>query len=516
MGLLNSASSQSVMRGHRIWKDKDVLSFKQINKIEYEGYVQGSQKLPYYVKINIKQPKKSYCDCPHANGYTICKHMVAMYYTAFPDEADDLEAWMYSDGYYFDEDEENEYYYRRTSYFEDDKPIFYNELLEGYLNSLSKEQMKEILIEELNRDENRTYNHYLKKYAQKNLNNISEDMIFVDKLNKKFKSKTRMNDPNYFNHMDSLLTTFEKNTLVKIYNKNSILNNKIDEILLNEKLAIYDDYQWIIQFYKNKLSKKQKEQVNKKLKNYFNALKHYSITNPMSKSNILIDLFLLNQYTIEELASSLVEHAKYYDYIRYVFENTNITKRLYNSFKQKVEDNLYVNRNYVPDVFSSFCLSLHCDSEITFDLAYYSFIYKGYTEFIDLVEGKQREILLNKIMDTSNDEYKLIQLYIYLKRYEDLYLLFKKSNNDYGLMQYVNVLSDDYSEELYVRFKRKFYELIVLGKDREIYKQASQFVKAIKKLNNGQEKINEFISELKESEYKNRPALFDEINKALR
>lgn len=513
MGLLNSASSQSVMRGYGLWEDKKILSYKQLSAFEYEGYVQGSQPLPYYVKINLKHPKKSYCDCPHANGYTVCKHMVAMYYAVFPEEADDLNSWMKSDGYYFDEDEEDEYYYRRTSYYDDNKPIFYDDLLESYLNDLSQEQMKEILMKELNRDENRTYNQYLKKYAKKNLHNINEDMIFLNKLNKKLKFKTK--EPNYFNHLDSLFTSYEKNTLEKIYNKNTILNKKIDEILLNEKLAIYRDYQWVILFYKNRLSKKQRENLIKKLENYFNALKHYSITNPISKSNILIDIFLLNHYSMDELAESLVIYAKYYDYIQYVFENTNISKKLYYSFKKKVEEHLYENRSYIPDVFSSFYLGLHCDSEIIFDLAYYNFMYRGYTEFIDLVKGEQKEILIEKIFNTANDEYKLKQLYIYLKKYDYLYSLFKKTENDYGFLQHVNELSDDYSDELYERFKNKFYYLVSLGKDREIYKQASQFVKGISKLIDGKEKVNEFLNELRNSEYKNRSALLDEISKVL-
>ena len=38
--------------------------------------------------IDIAHPKKSQCSCPHAAGKRIvCKHMVAVYFTAFPAEA---------------------------------------------------------------------------------------------------------------------------------------------------------------------------------------------------------------------------------------------------------------------------------------------------------------------------------------------------------------------------------------------------------------------------------------------
>ncbi|NMB97839.1 MAG: hypothetical protein GYA02_14710 [Clostridiaceae bacterium] len=38
--------------------------------------------------INIVHPRKSKCNCPHADGRrVICKHMIALYFTVFPKEA---------------------------------------------------------------------------------------------------------------------------------------------------------------------------------------------------------------------------------------------------------------------------------------------------------------------------------------------------------------------------------------------------------------------------------------------
>ena len=77
MSILTSSSSSSVSRGYDYYKLGKVNNVSQLNNYEFEGYVDGSLKNPYYVKINIKHPRKSYCDCPHANGNIICKRKYA-------------------------------------------------------------------------------------------------------------------------------------------------------------------------------------------------------------------------------------------------------------------------------------------------------------------------------------------------------------------------------------------------------------------------------------------------------
>ena len=63
MSILTSASSSSVSRGYDYYKHNKVHDINQLNEYEFEGYVDGSLKNPYYVKINITHPKKSYCSC---------------------------------------------------------------------------------------------------------------------------------------------------------------------------------------------------------------------------------------------------------------------------------------------------------------------------------------------------------------------------------------------------------------------------------------------------------------------
>lgn len=89
MSIFTSASGKSIYRGYDYYLNDRVSKFVKINDIEYEAFVQGSEEKPYKVHLNINKPKTSVCDCPFANGRRICKHMMAVYFTAFPDEAED-------------------------------------------------------------------------------------------------------------------------------------------------------------------------------------------------------------------------------------------------------------------------------------------------------------------------------------------------------------------------------------------------------------------------------------------
>lgn len=89
MGIIKSASASSCWRGLDYYNDKKVINYKKINEYEYEGEVFGSGNKKYKVLLNLEHPRSSKCNCPHANGKKIvCKHMVALYFTIFPKEAD--------------------------------------------------------------------------------------------------------------------------------------------------------------------------------------------------------------------------------------------------------------------------------------------------------------------------------------------------------------------------------------------------------------------------------------------
>lgn len=130
MSIISTARGASVWRGYEYYKAKKIKSFIKKSNDEYEGIVAGGGTEPYHVKINISQIRQSKCNCPHADGKRIiCKHMVALFFTAFPGEADKYikEVMEY-------EREEEE---REKEYYEDIKNYVYN---------LSKEELRQELI----------------------------------------------------------------------------------------------------------------------------------------------------------------------------------------------------------------------------------------------------------------------------------------------------------------------------------------------------------------------------------
>ena len=60
----------------------------KVSEEEFVATVSGSNGNTYDVRINTEHVRKSQYTCPHAAGKRIvCKHMVAVYFTAFPAEA---------------------------------------------------------------------------------------------------------------------------------------------------------------------------------------------------------------------------------------------------------------------------------------------------------------------------------------------------------------------------------------------------------------------------------------------
>lgn len=89
MGLLENARYASIEHGYDYYKRGNVISFKQTSENEYEGKVSGSAKKPYDVHIDIIHIKKSFCNCPFAEGNKkVCKHKIAIYFSAFPEKAE--------------------------------------------------------------------------------------------------------------------------------------------------------------------------------------------------------------------------------------------------------------------------------------------------------------------------------------------------------------------------------------------------------------------------------------------
>ena len=129
MSIETAANRKSASRGYDYYCKNKVKSVTKIDDTHYSGEVSGSEPTPYSVTIDLEHPKRSKCTCPFANGYKVCKHMVALYFKVFPEEADE--------------------YIRRIEEAENEREEFFEELperIEEYVRNLSKSELQELAL----------------------------------------------------------------------------------------------------------------------------------------------------------------------------------------------------------------------------------------------------------------------------------------------------------------------------------------------------------------------------------
>lgn len=142
MGLVEMASNNSVWRGMDYYDNHKVVSWESSGVGIYDGVVSGSGDSVYTVHIDKEHPRKSFCNCPFADGRrVVCKHMIALYFTteskAAKDFLKEVEKW---------EAEEEE---RERQHYED---------IKEYVKSFSKMELQGQLIDALMQlEEKRNY-----------------------------------------------------------------------------------------------------------------------------------------------------------------------------------------------------------------------------------------------------------------------------------------------------------------------------------------------------------------------
>ena len=145
MGIISLASGSSCWSGLNYYKEKRVVELNKINENEYSSFVKGTNN--YNVHLDIEHPRKSLCDCPLANGKRIiCKHIVATYFTVFPNEAVSFEEEQNRLQEEYEKEQEEEY----------DKAI-------KYLNRMSKQELIEELIQVFDYGPEWIYNDFVKR-----------------------------------------------------------------------------------------------------------------------------------------------------------------------------------------------------------------------------------------------------------------------------------------------------------------------------------------------------------------
>ena len=127
MGLIDCASGNSIWRGYDYFKGNKVSVLAPIGNGIYEATILGSDKELYHVLLDIPHPRRSKCNCPHADGKRIiCKHIVAVYFTVHPEEADRL----YREAMEYEAEEE-----KRQAETADNLPRLIHKMKKGDLES---------------------------------------------------------------------------------------------------------------------------------------------------------------------------------------------------------------------------------------------------------------------------------------------------------------------------------------------------------------------------------------------
>ena len=145
MSIISSASSSSSWRGLDYYKKNKIKNLKKLNDFEYTSKVIGSET--YSVYLDVSHPRRSTCNCPLANGKKIiCKHIVATFFKAFPQEAINFE-------------KEQE---RLQEEYENYQAKLYNKT-QRYIKSLTKKELIEELSYVLDYAPDWVYNDFVRK-----------------------------------------------------------------------------------------------------------------------------------------------------------------------------------------------------------------------------------------------------------------------------------------------------------------------------------------------------------------
>ncbi len=149
MKVVNLASRESAWRGYEYYKDGNIRSYKEIEEGVFQGKVRGSNNAVYNVTVNINRPRNSSCDCPFAKSGTriICKHQVALYFTAFPDDATEYKKQV--------DKEQAEY---------EDWVESLPDRVESYIRKLSKAELQEQLIDIVLNSEDWILDRYIRDH----------------------------------------------------------------------------------------------------------------------------------------------------------------------------------------------------------------------------------------------------------------------------------------------------------------------------------------------------------------
>lgn len=148
MGLLQCASGASAWRGYDYYLEHRVSQVSKIEENVFTASVRGRERTPYCVEVHLDHPRKSKCTCSHAEGrHIVCKHIVAAYFAALPQEA--------------------ERFYAESAALQEEAEKWQEELADrliAYVRKMTENEAKEALLQVLLDGPDWQYNKFIREH----------------------------------------------------------------------------------------------------------------------------------------------------------------------------------------------------------------------------------------------------------------------------------------------------------------------------------------------------------------
>lgn len=122
--------------------------------------------------------------------------------------------------------------------------------------------------------------------------------------------------------------------------------------------------------------------------------------------------------------------------------------------------------------------------------------------------AEKREEIFEKLPKYAHVE----QLYKEEKLYDRLLDFVLKSSGLYALQEYAKILKNDYPEQILQKYRDEVNQMASYTGDRKKYRQLVELLRNMQKIKGGSKIVKEMVAEWK-VQYKNRPAMMDELRK---
>ncbi len=498
---------QSIIeRAYYYYENEYVHNLHRENGHVITATVEGSSDTPYSVRIDLMHPHASECTCPYAEKGKMCKHMAAVFFTAFPEEAREYEEYLEGEDY----DAYEEDFAWDTS-DRDYLPANYEHLLDMFLAALDDQEKEQLLREVLNRHPRETYDDYLRQLYQKSRE--KDSVRYIDEIHDMM-SRTA---PQYASSSADFEKTVLSDAVRKELDENEDPEIIRDMVTLLKDVRLYSfaDAVWMAKYLCRYDTAASLSRFRADLEDQTGLL--WEVVHPYGRhplDNLLPALYELSEeQDPDQLAFELLRYLQFPAFAEYVIDHEENVPALYAHFRDQMSRTRF-NQRAVHHTLHLFADKL--GKQEIHDLAdYYDFVYNFNRVAFDRLRGSAHftDVFLPRLLEQKPHIIK--ETLASLHRTDQLFAYLKRENDIWGMIQHAPLLDEKYHQELCDIFTKEFYDNLKNASQRTDYAHACQYIRALASLSGGDEIIDRIVLNLqKQDQYARRRALFEEIDKA--